>query len=314
MTLLAQIIAGEAQGGNNSDSYGVAATIYNRTQGVSGYTGFGYGLSPTAAAANHNQFEAYPNRLGTPSAYQQSLADSLENGTFPSMGNPGNATFYNAPNTNPNYAAGVGNNYGSGSNQYSNRFNATPGNDFVLPQAGATNPNTSTSTPSNTGGLPSEGDGLTHPDGANPNGGDSVTMAPNANDPTDITNIPVQGVNAPLDNPITPNAPKGSGSSSSNAPQSGATDGGGGTPIQITDPTKIAAQAGDTVSKALGGVTTGIASDTQSIEATGGSWLSSIFAGGTSLLVRGGLILVGLFLLLGAFVFFYVDSKTSQSD
>jgi hypothetical protein len=36
------------------------------------------------------------------------------------------------------------------------------------------------------------------------------------------------------------------------APQSGAKDTGGGTPIDITDPTKIASQAGDTISKATG--------------------------------------------------------------
>ena len=94
-------------------------------------------------------------------------------------------------------------------------------------------------------------------------------------------------------------------------PRSNATDGGGGTPINITDPTKIASQAGDTLSKALGGVTSGVAADTASIEGAGTSWLNSIFGEGTDLLARGGFILLGLFLLLGAFVFFYIDSKGS---
>lgn len=301
MSLLAQIIAGEAQAGNNGDSYGVAATIYNRSQS-SAFAHFG-GSSPLAQATAPGQFEAYgANKLGTPTPYQQSLADSLQNGTFLSMGNPGNATYYNAPNYNPNYAAGVGNNYGLGSNQYSNQFNATPGSSFVLPQAyGPNNPTTS---------GPSDHPGVDV--GASGGTGD-VTLNPNTpSTPMDAgmaSNTPGYMGSG---NPITPSAGAGSGASAPTAPQSKATDTGGGAPINITDPTKIASDAGNTVSQALGGVTSGVAADTKSIESTGTGWLNSIFTGGTSLLVRGGLIMVGLFLLLGAFVFFYVDSKASS--
>ena len=131
---------GRSSANNNNDSFGVAATIYNRTQGVSGYTGPGFGLSPLGAATAPGQFEAYgANKLGTPTPYQQQLADSLENGTFTSMGNPGNATFYNGAggNSYAAYGSGSNNNYGAGSNIYSDQFGKAPSSNFVLPQAGA---------------------------------------------------------------------------------------------------------------------------------------------------------------------------------
>jgi hypothetical protein len=48
ISVLAGIIQGEAS--QHADQFGVASTILNRTQGVSGYVGPGFGLTPFQAA------------------------------------------------------------------------------------------------------------------------------------------------------------------------------------------------------------------------------------------------------------------------
>jgi spore germination cell wall hydrolase CwlJ-like protein len=91
---LAQIIAGEAQSGNDADSFGVASTIYNRTQNPAFAD---YGSDAISQATASGQFSAYPNALGVPTAYQLQLAQAAQNGTLSQYGDTGNATYYNAP-------------------------------------------------------------------------------------------------------------------------------------------------------------------------------------------------------------------------
>lgn len=129
MSLLAQIIAGEAQAGSNADSFGVASTISNRLNSPSFSQ---YGSTALAQATAGGQFSAYPNALGTPTAYQQSLADALESNNLSAFGNTGNATYYNAPGFA--YTNNGTNAYGSGSNVYSNVFRRQPNGSFSLPQ------------------------------------------------------------------------------------------------------------------------------------------------------------------------------------
>lgn len=377
MSLLAQIIAGEAQRGNNGDSYGVAATIYNRTIGASGYRGPGYGLSPLAAATAPGQFEAYgANKLGTPTPYQQQLADSLENGTFASQGNPGNATYYNAPGFA--YAPNGSNTYGSGSNVFSDGFQQQPSSNFQLPQAsdpsaaasggagageggpgefvGITPNGGETTAYSDTGSLlntPGTAGGFDQQSGLGPLGAtpDQSTgpLAGTAPGTTIGPSVGEAGFSNPLafpsssstpsnatpvspttGNPIQPQAGAGSGATAGTAPtgkapsSQGGAGTGGGAPIDITNAPQVGTQAAGTIasgattaantlSKALGGVTSGAAADTASAEGTGTSWLNSIFGAGENVLIRGGFILIGLVILLGAFLFFWIDSKSADT-
>lgn len=127
-------------------------------------------------------------------------------------------------------------------------------------------------------------------------------------------------------NPIQPTAAASSGASASTAPSgtapsvSGGTGTGGGAPVNITDATTVGTQAAgtiaqgattaaNTISKALGGVTSGAGADTSSLESTGTGWLNSIFGDINSTLVRGGFIVAGLFVLLLAGLFFYLDAR-----
>ena len=136
LSTLAGIIQGEAS--NPADQYGVASTIYNRVQ--AGFPGSSQGAFGVATA--RAQFSAYPNRLGVPSPYATSLAQDLLAGNPPgtstgTYGTTGNALYYNAPGYNPAYASGVGNQYGPGTNQYSDVFNQPPSQNFQLPQQGS---------------------------------------------------------------------------------------------------------------------------------------------------------------------------------
>lgn len=136
-----QIIAGIIQGeaSNPSDQYGVASTIYNRNAGVGGFSGFGAGQGALAVATARGQYSAYG--LGTyakvtPSPYATQLATNLVNGEPPGSASTGNALYYNAPGFNAAYASGVGNDFGPGTNQYSDRFNQPPSQNFQLPGGG----------------------------------------------------------------------------------------------------------------------------------------------------------------------------------
>lgn len=143
ISVLAGIIQGEA--GNPSDQFGVASTFLNRAQAGN----FPGGSSPFAVATAAGQYAAYPNGLLPPTPYATSLATDLVNGgNLSSFGNTGNATYYNAPGYNANYASGIGNSYGPGTNQYSDVFNSAPSSNFQMPQP---NGSSSVTGDSNTG-------------------------------------------------------------------------------------------------------------------------------------------------------------------
>jgi len=333
---LSALIAGEAR--SPADQFGVAATIQNRVS--SNYMGLG---GVFGQAFNHNQFEAYPNKLGVPTPYTDQLAAALSNGTLSNYGDTGNALFYNAPGYNSAYASGTGNSFGAGSNQYSDVYNRPPSSNFILPQAGAT-PSNSNMFDGNSGlmngsdafgsggaGASSIGDGSfvsdNNPFGDTFGGTQSPESLggpakPVAGGDTGIPGISSQGTGTfndmtaspsqTSDNPIQPTAKAGSGASAGTAPQGKDKGNDSGAKLDVTNAPAIGSDAANTLSQALGGVTQGAASDTKSLEGTGTGWLNSIFSGATSLLVRGGLIMAGLFLLLGAFVFFYADSQASK--
>jgi trimeric autotransporter adhesin len=154
----------------------------------------------------------------------------------------------------------------------------------------------------------------------------SLSSAPANNATTDATPVsPASG------NPITPTAASGSGASAATAPTGTAptsssastASAGGGSPIDITNAPQVGTQAAstissgattaaNTVSKALGGVTSGLGSDTSSVESTGTGWLNSIFGDVNNTLVRVGFVAAGLFVLLLAGLFFYLDSRNGE--
>jgi hypothetical protein len=273
-SVLSGIIAGEA--GNPADQFGVASTIYNRTQGASGYTGYGFGLDAFSAAANHNQFEAYPNRLGQTTPYTDSLAAALLNGTLPSMGNTGNSTFYNAPGSNAAYASGSGNNYGAGTNQYSDGYNQPPSANFVLPSAGGTNGG---------GAIPN---GPTTDPGFG--GGDYLTMNPSDPNYGDITGLPVAGVNAPAASTTTsPSTTSPSTTSPTTSPSAGPQ----GTQIQTAlqpEESSFITSTVQGVEKAMGA---GLAATLKAAE----NGLGTYFAGISNWFVRAGLIILAIVLI-----------------
>lgn len=228
MSLLAEIIAGEAQHGSDADSFGVAATISNRLNSPAFSN---YGNTALAQATAGGQFSAYPNGLGTPTAYQQSLADALESNNLSAYGNTGNATYYNAQGYA--YANNGSNAYGSGSNVYSNVFGKQPNSAFQLPQM-----NGSTAASAANGG--DFGDGAFGPisdDGSqlgNDPLGSSVTMnsiATGSGGTVDFNDVPDN-----LFDGSSTSDPIGSPPSSINASTlAQSLGGGGGAPINITD-------------------------------------------------------------------------------
>ena len=112
-------------------------------------------------------------------------------------------------------------------------------------------------------------------------------------------------------NPISPTAAAGSGQSASTAP-SGTNPGGAGKPESIvSDQPEI--NAANTITKGVGGLTSGIGSDTTSIENAGTGWLNNIFSAETNTLVRGGFLVAGVLAILGAFMFFYLESNRGGS-
>lgn len=154
--------------------------------------------------------------------------------------------------------------------------------------------------------------------------GNLATSAPVAN------NTPVSPVTS---NPIQPNASAGSGASAATAPVGndqgtpslGGGVAGGGAPIDITNAPQVGTQAAgtiatgatnaaNTVSKALGGVTSGLGSDTSSVESTGTGWLNSIFGDVNNTLVRVGFVSAGLVVLLLAGLFFFLDAQKGSPN
>lgn len=291
---IAQIIQGEAA--TPAGQFAVASTIYNRARNG----GFG-GSDPLAVANAPGQFTGHLNSPSGPGAVPttvsptaQTFADAVQNGTLTNYGNPGNALFFQSNQGQPSTVVG-GASVNIGGNYFTDRA-GQPSPNFVPPSYGGT----AFSTPANTSDQPGDADPLQHTTTSTSGNGDSVTMNPSDPNYGDITNIPVAGVNAPAESGLTAaTAPTGTNPTGSGAPVN----------IQSDQPLINAANA---LSKALGGQTAGATADTSSAVGAGTSWLNSIFGEGTDLLARGGFILLGLVMLLGALVFFYIDSRTSN--
>lgn len=162
-------------------------------------------------------------------------------------------------------------------------------------------------TPNLGGGVSSAGITDNSAAGMNPN---------NAPFSGDITNISVAGVNAPASAGVsTAAAPQGT------APQAQGGTGTGGPPIMITNAQQIGDQAAGTIAQGANTAANTLSKsvsqagqDVQSAEgnfaAAGTSWLGSSFSAVTNLFVRSGFVLLGLVLIIGAFVFFYAERQT----
>jgi hypothetical protein len=93
---------------------------------------------------------------------------------------------------------------------------------------------------------------------------------------------------------------------------SGTNPSGSGSPVDITsDQPEI--NAANTIAKAATGIGTSISNSEGNLAGAGTSWLGSIFSAGTSVLVRTSFVAAGLVILLGAFLFFYIDSKAANN-
>ena len=285
ISTLAAIIQGEAQ--TPADQFGVAATIQNRVN--AGFPGSENGALGVATAAG--QFSAYPSAMQMPTAYATSLATALVNGNLSDFGSTGNALYYNAPGYNPAYSSGTGNNFGPGTNQYSDLYNQSPSSDFQLPllsgaQAGqpdygagftsAASPNASTAG----FGVGNQNDALDHT-GLTSTSPTDPSMYPATSATTSITNND-QMFNQPDPNKV----------ETTNIASSG-----------YLGQTQIANSTGQVAQSTLQGDTT-IAQTQQQDTATAISGLGDLFA-------RGSLVVIGLLLLGGAFVFYYMQHKDS---
>jgi len=336
--VLASIIQGEAN--NPADQFGVASVIYNRAQSNYG----GYGNDPFAQATAPSQFSAYPNNLQTPSANALNLAQALESGNLSSYGDTGNARFYNAPNTNPAYASGAGNNYGPGTNQYSDVYNQPPSSNFQLPtqtpsQDQINNDLGETGNSAPNYDLPFESDGgndnpimgsgasgaadnsgsyatgtVTFPDGSS--GG--FTTQPSSltslglGSPTAIASYNQGSGALASGSGATVQAPPGA--INTQAPQaSGTQTSNSGQPIYETNAPTVASQGLNAIAKAGTQVGADVQQAESSAAATGTGWLSSIYAVGQTFAISTGLVLLGLILLLGAFAFFYIDNNQKSA-
>ena len=325
ISTLAGIIQGEAR--SPADQFGVASTIQNRVN--AGFPGSQNGALGVATAAS--QFSAYPNAMQTPTPYATSLATALVNGNLSDYGSTGNALYYNAPGFNSAYASGTANNFGPGSNQYSDQYNQPPSSNFQLPQlngAQAGQPNYSAS-------FPGSGIGNPSPDYI----GGPTSLGPDfSTGYGDITGYQVEGVNvdssgiasqndAFANTTLAPLAPS-QGSASVAAPQGlGPTDYPAlNSQTSVTsndqqfnqpDPSKV--QVTDIASSGIIGqekvatATTGAGSAVQSgLNTAGQDVLTSeqqAVSGLGDLFARSSLVVIGLLLLAGAFVFYYMQHK-----
>lgn len=293
MSLLAQIIAGEAQGGNNADSFGVASTIFNR----SNLNFNGYGSTPLAQATAASQFSAYPNALGTPTAYQQQLADAAENGTLSQYGNTGNALFYNGPGGSSYnaYNSVPGSSYGQGSNAYSNVYGQPANSSFVLPTLGG-----SAVTGNSVTMSPDQSDAL-FASAANQGIGSDT---PNLTD-SDFAGLTDADVMGGLPNNAA--SAVGSVNASSLASSLGGAAGAGGIAVNLTDESQLPSSVSGAGTAAKAGLTTA-GSDVQTaaggLAGTAASIINSAEAYTSKAIVVIALVLMGaIFVALGLGLF-----------
>ena len=140
---------------------------------------------------------------------------------------------------------------------------------------------------------------------ADPLGGGSLSSAGSASPSSDFSSqYQVAGVNAPIT----------SGDSTAAAPSGQSLQVTPGTPLYITDPSQIGQNAANTISSA----TTQLGSDIQSSEgqaaAAGTSWVGSLESYVQGGFIRGGFILLGLVVLMGAFLFFYMERSGNDGS
>jgi hypothetical protein len=260
---IAAIIQGEAR--SPADQFGVAASMQNRLdQGMMGSDGGAFGVATAPA-----QYSAYPNAMQTPTPYATNLATALVNGNLSDYGNTGNATYYNAWGYNQNYASGTGNDYGYKTNQYSDRFNDAPSNNFVLPQAnGVTDASVAAYSPpyandasaidptqaqagaanGTFANTPLTGLGV---GGGNPYSGTDASGLPNFGATGPNNNGPNPFSNTDASGTPTLGAPSQGNSSGTGQGVIAGTDSATGAPIYLTDPNAVASKAGASVQSGL---------------------------------------------------------------
>jgi hypothetical protein len=141
----------------------------------------------------------------------------------------------------------------------------------------------------------------------------STSSAPADNATSDTPSTTVAPVTGGITTGNIPgvNTPTSAGTSTAAAPQGSGQNTQGGTPIQnnIADATAIGQTGLNALSKSATGVGQAVTGAEGNLAAAGTSWLGSIFTGATSLFVRFGLLAAGLIVLLGAFLFFFIDSR-----
>jgi hypothetical protein len=136
--------------------------------------------------------------------------------------------------------------------------------------------------------------------------GDSVSVASSATQAPvqgDLTQFSVAGVNAPAASAVT-QAPaptvQGAGQPSTQ-----------GTPTFVTNIQQEGSIGAQAQAKAIQGAGQAVQSSAGTLAAAGTSWLGTALTGTENLFIRGGLLLLALVLIGGAFMFFYLDRQGS---
>lgn len=127
---------------------------------------------------------------------------------------------------------------------------------------------------------------------------DAPASAPAAATPAATSSPPIAGV-----------TPGASATGNASAPTSKPSQGGGGQPVEVTNIKQEGIDGANAQASATQDLTKGIVSAEGSFAQTGTGWLGSIFSGITDTFVRSGFVLLGLVVLAGAFLFFYIDAQ-----
>ena len=107
----------------------------------------------------------------------------------------------------------------------------------------------------------------------------------------------------------TPNLGGGASQTGTNGPFYSAN----GTPIYVTDISGAGEKAGNAVQAGLVKTASAVTTSEQKASTTGTGWLNSIFSAETDALVRGGFLVAGVLAILGAGLFFYLESAKAPS-